>query len=233
MANLILQHWNNLNGKSMPEWASCATQTIRKYSQSIGVEYRLIDGWPMGEFRGAVSQKLALILEEYDEYDQVLMLDADMIATRHIDDVFQYEGIGRLHLKAMSSQQATKQGKYWPNLYRQGEPLFFGNFIKLTREERQALRKHIPSEEMCNENMSDPSLSRFKTSMPPNDEQQMHWMIHQSGILKDKKQLMVPHDRFCDLPEEAHPQATMMHYCNSRKNQIPDAVRKIYGLEIL
>ena len=230
MANLILQHWNN----KMPEWARLATETIKLYAKDIGVEYRLISGWPMGEFRGAVSQKIAIVLEEYDKYDDVVMLDSDMVYSGIKSNCFDFEGIGRLHLKAMKSEQNSKQGRYWPNLYKQGSPLFFGNFIKLTREERIALRKHIPSEEFVKENMSNPNLSSYNTSMPPNDEQTLHYMIHTSGALKDKKELQVPHDRFCDLPEEAHPKATLLHFCgSSRKNNIESYVKQTHGLRVL
>ena len=233
MNNLILQHWNNLGKSSMPVWAERAQNSIKKFAKAINVEYQQVHGWPMGEFRGAVCQKLALLLEDYDEYDEVLMLDMDMIATKHIDNPFNYEGVGRLHLKAMGSKEATKQGRYWPALYKQGAPLFFGNWIKLTRQERIELRKHLPSEDMVLSNMSDPTLSRFNTSMPPNDEQTLHYCIWQSGILDEKKQLMVPHDRFCDLPEESPKNASMMHYCNTRKDKIIDHLQGIYGLELI
>ena len=230
MKNLILQHWNN----KMPEWARLATESVKLYAKEIGVEYKLISGWPMGEFRGAVSQKIAIVLEEYDEYDDVVMLDSDMVYSGVADDCFNYEGVGRLHYKAMKSEKNSKQGKYWPKLYKQGEPLFFGNFVKLTREERIALRPHLPNEADVRENMSDASLSVYKTSMPPNDEQTLHYMIHTSGALKNKEQLQVPHDRFCDLPEEAHPQATLLHFCGtSRKRNIESYIKKTHGLKIL
>jgi len=229
MKNLILQYWTG----NMPEWARLAMESIKLYSSKIGAEYQLVSGWPVGEYRGVVSQKICLVNEEYDEYDNVLMLDTDMVYSGIVDDVFQYEGVGRLHLKAMGSKEATKQGRYWPNLYKQGAPLFFGNFVKLNREERIKLREHMPSEQMIRENMSNPNLSRFKTSNPPNDEQNMHYMIHHSGALKDKAELMVPHDRFCDLPEEAHPKATLLHFCNHRKNFIIDYIRKNHKLKLL
>jgi len=41
-----------------------------------------------------------------------------------------------------------------------------------------------------------------------------------SGALKDKNELQLPHDRFCDLPEEAAHNATLLHYCGNRKNQL-------------
>ena len=61
----------------------------------------------------------------------------------------------------------------------------------------------------------------------------MHHLFHVTGILKDHKELQLPHDRFCDLPEEAHKDATLLHFCNARKNNIPEVVRNLYGLEIL
>lgn len=230
MANLILQHWNN----KMPEWARLATETIKLYAKDIGVEYRLISGWPMGEFRGAVSQKIAIVLEEYDEYDDVLMLDSDMVYSGIADNCFQYEGVGRLHFKAMKSEKSSKQGRYWPRLYKQDEPLFFGNFVKLTREERITLRQHVPDYDMVMKNLSDPKLSQYRTSMPPNDEQTLHYMIHTSGALKNKEELQVPHDRFCDLPEEAHPQASLLHFCgSSRKRNIESYIKKTHGLKVI
>lgn len=230
MKNLILQHWNN----KMPTWARLACESVKLYAKDIGVEYKLISGWPMGEFRGAVSQKIAVVLEDWDEYDDVVMLDSDMVYSGKADNCFQYEGVGRLHFKAMKSKENSKQGRYWPNLYKQGEPLFFGNFVKLTREERIALRQYIPDQKMIESNISNPRLSRYNTSMPPNDEQTLHYMIHMSGALKDKKELQVPHDRFCDLPEEAHPHASLLHFCgSSRKNNIESYIKETHGLKIL
>lgn len=230
MANLILQHWNN----KMPEWCRVATESIKLYAKDIGVEYKLISGWPMGEFRGAVSQKIAVVLPEWDKYDDVVMLDSDMVYSGVADDCFKYEGVGRLHFKAMKSKENSKQGRYWPNLYKQGSPLFFGNFVKLTKLERVALRQHIPSQEMVEANKSDPSLSSYNTSMPPNDEQTLHYMIHRSGALEGKKELQVPHDRFCDLPEESHPKASLLHFCgSSRKRNIESYIKKTHGLRIL
>lgn len=227
--NLILQYWTG----NMPEWARLAMESIKLYAKEINADYELVSGWPLGEFRGVVSQKVCLIMEKYDTYDNVLMLDTDMVYTGIADDCFKYEGIGRLHLKAMSSKEKTKQGRYWPNLYQVNEPLFFGNFIKLTREQRVALRPFLPSEQFISENKSDPSLSRFNTSMPPNDEQTLHYMFHQSGVLKNSSNLMVPHDRFCDLPEESHKKATLMHFCNDRKNNIISYIQSRHQLKIL
>ena len=226
MKNLILQYWTG----PLPEWARLAMKSIELYAKDISVDYQLVSGWPLGEFRGTVSQKICLVKEEYDSYDNVLMLDTDMVYSGIADDAFQYDGIGRYHLKAMSSHLSSKQGRYWPRLYKQDSPLFFGNFIKLNREQRITLRAALPNEEFVSANKSDPRLSRFNTSMPPNDEQTLHYMIHTSGMTADN---FVPHNRFCDLPEESHAMATLMHFCNDRKNNIINYINNKHQLKIL
>lgn len=226
MKNLILQYWTG----PLPEWARLAMKSIELYAKDIGADYQLVSGWPLGEFRGTVSQKICLVKEEYDSYDDVLMLDTDMVYSGVADDAFQYDGIGRFHMKAMGSQGASKQGRYWPNLYKEGSPLFFGNFVKLTRQQRITLRSALPTEEFVLANKSDPSLSRFNTSMPPNDEQTLHYMIHTSKMNANN---FVPHNRFCDLPEESHPMATLMHFCNDRKNNIINYIRNKHELRLL
>ena len=226
MKNLILQYWSG----PMPEWARLAMKSIELYAKDISADYQLVSGWPLGEFRGTVSQKICLVKKEYDAWDNVLMLDTDMVYSGVADDAFQYDGVGRYHLKAMGAQGSSKQGRYWPNLYKEGSPLFFGNFIKLTQQERITLRSALPTEEFVLNNKSNPTLSRFNTSMPPNDEQTLHYMIHTSGV---KAINFTPHNRFCDLPEESHDMATLMHFCNSRKNDIIKYIRHKHELKIL
>ena len=146
----------------------------------------------------------------YDEYDNVLMLDMDMMATSHIDNIFDYEGIGRLHLKSMSGLNNSRS-RLWPSLYKEGAPAFFGNCVKFTKEERITLRSGYNKKEILDASNGD---------LPPNDEVIMHYLMHKTGVLKDKTTIELPHDRFCDLVEEAHPKATLIHYCGPRKDYI-------------
>jgi hypothetical protein len=153
-----------------------------------------------------------MLNQKYDEYDNVLLLDMDMLATNNFDNIFNYEGVGRLHKKGMSKVDGSKNGRKWPKLYTQDEPMFFGNCVKLNREERIQLRSALDDEVIHN------SIS--EDGLPPNDEIIMHYLITKTGALKNKNKLEIPHNRFCDLPEEAHPQATLLHYCGPRKNKI-------------
>jgi hypothetical protein len=217
MKKIILQHWDR-GQDGLPDWAVKAQSTIKQYAKNINADYSLIEGFPVKQFSSdpkPVGQKLTFLFEKYDEYDKTLLLDIDMVATNYVDDIFQYEGIGRLHKKAMSHINASKNGREWPGMYTQGAIAFFGNCLLFTREERIALRKGFPSKELLDKNKS-----KYFPHRPPNDEVVLSYCIHHTGALKNKKTLELDHSRFCDLPEEAHPNATLIHYCGNRKNNI-------------
>lgn len=213
MKNLILQHWNG----PLPTWALKCKKSISEYATQIGAEYKLLSGYPFAKPPAVfetkpwtVIQKIHMIDEIFDIYDNVLMLDMDMMATKHIDDIFKYEGIGRLHRKSMSGLNNSRS-RLWPDLYKQGAPAFFGNCVKLTKHEREELRKVCDIDEI---------LKASNGDIPPNDEIIMHYLMHKSNVLADKTTLELPHDRFCDLVEEAHAEATLLHFCGPRKNHI-------------
>jgi hypothetical protein len=215
MKNLILQHWYG----PMQGWANKCKESIQDYASKVNAEYHFLTGYPMGDFFEntntkpyLVIQKLCMLLEKYDEYDNVLMLDMDMLFTGVVDDIFKYEGIGRLHKVGMKEANASKNGRKWPKLYKQDYPMFFGNCVKLNRNERQILRSKL------NKHVISAGVS--SDGLPPNDEIIMHYLMHTTDVLNDRNVLELPHDRFCDLPEEAHPDATFLHYCGSRKRLI-------------
>jgi len=215
MKNLILQHWH---GK-LENWAHTCKISVENYARRVGADYELLKGFPMGDWfpnttskPWLVIQKIFMLNEKYDEYNDVLLLDMDMLVTNNFDNIFNYEGVGRLHKKGMTEVNASKNGRKWPKLYTQGKPMFFGNVVKLTREERMQLRAALDTDVIHN------SIS--EDGLPPNDEIIMHHLIVKSDALKNKNKLEIPHARFCDLPEEADPKATLIHYCGRRKNQI-------------
>lgn len=208
MKNLILQHWDG----ALPPWARLSGDTISAYAAQIGAEYRLILGNPLGAEFGPWAQKLHVIDAEWDAYDSVVMLDMDMVATAVGDDLFDYPGVGRLHRRAMTAVGGSATGRDNPKLYHQGAPVFFGNFVKLTRPERQALRGAFDREYV----LAAGNQNRTKL----HDESILHHLVHTSQALASRDVLEVPHDRFCDLPEEAHPDASLLHFCRHRKSQI-------------
>lgn len=213
MKNLILQHWNG----PLPQWAKKCRDSMQKYANQCNADYTLLTGYPFIQpptnFEvkpWTVIQKIHMIDSVYDQYENVLMFDMDMLVTDNFDNIFDYEGIGRLHLKSMSGLNNSRS-RLWPKLYKEGAEAFFGNCVKLTLQERVALRSVLNKNEILDASNGD---------IPPNDEIIMHYLLHKSGVLSSKTVVQLPHDRFCDLVEEAHPKATILHYCGNRKNTI-------------
>jgi hypothetical protein len=170
-----------------------------------------------------VGQKLCAVMEEYDEYDDVLILDTDMVATIFCEDIFRHEGIGRLHRKGMEHLTGSKNGAHWPTMWVQDAPMFFGNCVKLTREQRQKVRSVFPTAEQLYDNRSNQTPSR-----PPNDEVVLSYCLRKGRILEDiGGSLEIPHSRFCDLPEEAAFNASLIHFCGPRKSNIANYMAKL------
>ena len=171
--NIILQHYDG----PLPDWAIIARDTVKNYAEKIGVEYELVTGNPMGKVHGAHTQKLVYIQEKYDKYDQVLMLDMDIVATNNYRNVFDIPRIGVLHDRAMQGTSKTPGAA--PKLYKKGAPCFFGNFIKLNKEQRVALREVWNRDEKF---IADSVIDHYS-----GDEIVLHYLFHQSGILDGQR----------------------------------------------
>jgi hypothetical protein len=224
--NIILQHWNG----DLPTWAQLAKQSLEKYCESIGCDYELVTGYPLGKEHGPYAQKLIYLNEKYDSYDQTLMLDMDTVATNVYQNVFDVDKIGVLHSRAMKGTSATVEGG--KALFKQNEYVFFGNFIKLNLTQRQKLRACL-----------DWSLfEKSVTDFYAGDEIILHYLLHQSGILKLMKpsqvcmrrnDVLVPrqHNRldrkFCNLPEDSDKDASIIHFCSHRKKDIPNFINNL------
>lgn len=230
--NIILQHWDG----ALPEWAVLAEKTVRRYASKIGAEYELVTGMPMGKVHGPNSQKLVYLDPKYDQYDQVLMLDMDTIATNVGDNVFERPEIGVLHDRAMKGSSRTPAAA--PTLYKPGAPVFFGNFIKLTRDQRIELRKHADWD----------LFAQAVTDHYSGDEIILHYLLHKSGILDGKKYTDIcmrcdgtsasdihfrkfnrVDRKFANQPEDSDPDASIIHFCRNRKAFLPGVVKQMFG----
>ena len=241
MNNIILQHWNG----DLPKWAQLAERTVRDYANDIGVEYELVRGHPLGEAMGANPQKLCYLLEKYDKYEYTLMIDMDMIATKQRYNVFDIPQIGVIHGRAMKDDGSSMTPTAAPELYKKGEYIFFGNFIKLHRDQRIALREYLDIDYIAPR-----TLNKYA-----GDETVLHYLIHKSGVLKDKTIEEVcmrcggtsykdihyrKHNRldrkFANLSTASNPlvdgsdkDAVFIHFGQARKNNIVNAVKEMYG----
>lgn len=137
MKNLILQHFT---GKLRP-LDSFSIENIQRYAKRIGVEYRFIEGQVFREHLTAPCQKVHILDEKWDDYDNVLMLDIDMFATKGLSvNVFDYPGVGLFaETQSWLKQRLASVGRISTN-----SGYWSGAFYKLTREQRQSLRAAIP-----------------------------------------------------------------------------------------
>ena len=91
MKNLIMQHFD---GELRP-LDELSIANIQKYAKMVGAEYQLIRGKPFRKHLTAPCQKVYMIDEKWDDYNQVLMLDIDMFAPQEMKtNVFEESGVG-------------------------------------------------------------------------------------------------------------------------------------------
>ena len=231
--NIILQHYDG----QLPNWGIFARDTMIKYAEAIGAKYELVTGNPVGWWHGPYAQKMVMLDEKYDEYEQVLMLDMDIAATNVYTDVITIPQIGVLHSRAMTSPKKAKNGWETSSLYKQGSHLFFGNFIKLPKDMRVELRKYL-------------DWPKFNLSIGENrygsDELILHYLFWNSGILKNKTfyEICMRRDgtslddihirsydrfdrKFGNLPEESDHDASLIHFCANRKRNLIKTIKAL------
>jgi len=139
MTNIILQHFDG----DLRELDRLSMVNIQQYADTVSADYRLITGKPFREHLTSPCQKVYMLDEEFDKYDDVLMLDIDMFAPKSLtENVFEQRGIGlyaevqqRLHSR-LASSGGSQLHPYWG-----------GAIYKMSREQRQHLRKGLGGNE--------------------------------------------------------------------------------------
>ena len=140
MRNIILQHFT---GKLRP-LDKLSVENISAYAERIGVEYQFVEGQVFREHLTPPCQKVHILDEKWDEYDDVLMLDIDMFVTRNLRlNVFKAEGVGLFaDVQKGLKNRLVKHGRI------ESESAYFGGAIyKLTKQQRQSLRDGIPEDD--------------------------------------------------------------------------------------
>ena len=74
MKNIILQHWTGPLG----ELEKLSSENIKEYAKKCGADYELLRGSQVDVGLSSQSQKMCMLSEKYDDYDTVVMMDADM-----------------------------------------------------------------------------------------------------------------------------------------------------------
>ena len=140
MKNIILQHYT---GMTTP-LEDFSIKNIKKYATKLNVEYKFIDGDVFDPSLTHPCQKLIMLDKQFDDYDTVVMFDIDMFTRKGMNEnIFEVPGIG-MHTEFQASlHQKMKSRK--PHLTNMNFPYWGGAIWKLTREQRQLLRKGLGS----------------------------------------------------------------------------------------
>jgi hypothetical protein len=139
MKRLILQHYTGALG----ELERLSVENISKFAAAFGAEYRFIEGNVFSAKLSAPMQKLVMLDERFDDYDVVVMMDADMFARKGLtEDLFAQDGIGvsgafqrRLKWAYIRKMKGLLHWRY---------PYWNGSLWKLDRWHRQMFRSKLP-----------------------------------------------------------------------------------------
>ena len=121
MKNLIYQYFvpytillnpNENKTKEFPEWAKIGRESAKNYADTIGAEYMFQDKKYMNEKTLNVFESFRIIFDEtFDEYDNILLLDIDMIVNTK-EDIFKIkvDDIGMVHEAGVYNRPPMKSG---------------------------------------------------------------------------------------------------------------------------
>ena len=171
MTNIILQHFDG----ELRELDKLSIANIQQYAQMVGADYKLIVGKPFNPRLTSPCQKVHMISEEFDQYEDVLMLDIDMFVPKGMtDNVFNEVGVGlygpvqrRLHnsLVDQYSFLGSRHSPYWG-----------GAIYKMSKPLRQLLRKQLQG------HLGDAWMEIFNRPYHFEDEGIIHVLATKAGL---------------------------------------------------
>jgi hypothetical protein len=117
MKNVILQHYTGNLGRL----EELSIKNISQYAKDIGADYKFLSGQVFNERLTPPCQKIIMLDQQFDVYDNVLMLDIDMFVTMNTSiNVFDVPGIGlyeeiqqRLHESMSRLPMCSMDYPYW------------------------------------------------------------------------------------------------------------------------
>ena len=195
MPNIILQHFDKFD--NLRELDKKSQKNIQEYAVQIGADYELVLGMPFRKHLTAPCQKLYMIDEQYDDYDNVLMVDIDMFVPKNMNkDIFEEPGIGlynpiqqRLHNKLVSQHpfQGSMDTPYWG-----------GAIYKMDRKLRQKLRAGLGGNEGW--------MNAYNQPYQWEDEGIFHTLAFKTGVRISQDQMLHPkwcYDNYLEYPQYA------------------------------
>jgi hypothetical protein len=139
LKNIILQHYNG----SLGELEELSVKSVRKYAESIGADYQLIRGKPFNPNLIDTCQKVIIIDEHFDAWDNVLMVDADVFVNKNLTkNVFDAVGIG-VHAEPWQPKLHKRISLQHSDIASINHPYWGGAIYKMSRDLRKKLRDQI------------------------------------------------------------------------------------------
>lgn len=149
MKNIILQHFDG----ELRELDALSIENIKKYAADINADYQLVTGKPFRKHLTSPCQKACIINEQWDEYDNVLILDIDVFVRKNLaTNIFDVPGNG-VH---GSTQVRLKQKLVDLGRINAFNPYWAGSIYKFSRQERQLLRSAIPANDRWMDDFNKP-----------------------------------------------------------------------------
>ena len=193
MPNIILQHFDG----ELRELDKLSKNNIMEYADQCGAEYELVKGKPFRNHLTSPCQKVFMLDEKYDEYDDVLMLDIDMFVPKNMKvNIFDQVGVGlynpiqqRLHSKLVNKNpfQGSMDTPYWG-----------GAIYKMNRKLRQKLRAGLGGNEGW--------MNAYNQPYQWEDEGIFHTLAFKTGLRINQDQMLHPkwcYDNYLDYPQYA------------------------------
>lgn len=170
MVNLILQHFDG----ELRELDKLSMDNIQQYADMVGADYKLVTGKPFRDWLTAPCQKVYMIEEEFDLYEDVLMLDIDMFAPKGMMiNIFNEPGVGLYH--TVQQRLHRQLAQMYPMLGNINAPYWGGAIYKMSRKLRQQLRTEL-------NRSNDAWMAKFNKLYHFEDEGIMHVLANRAGI---------------------------------------------------
>tara|TARA_R110000796_G_scaffold60348_6_gene139684 strand:+ start:737 stop:1414 length:678 start_codon:yes stop_codon:yes gene_type:complete len=175
--HIILQHFDG----ELRELDKLSMANIQEYAKLVNADYKLITGKPFRKQLTAPCQKIHMLNEEFDSYNDVLMLDIDMFTPKGMTvNIFEEPGIGlygetqqRLHRQLAANFPWTQASLLYP--------YWGGAIYKLSKDMRVKLRSELGG----NESWMQPYNKLYNYE----DEGIMHTLAVKSGFTPKKPYL--------------------------------------------
>jgi hypothetical protein len=189
--NIILQHFDG----ELRELDKLSIANIKNYADMIDADYELITGKPFRSHLTSPCQKVYMLDERFDEWENVLMLDIDMFAPKGMSkNVFDENGIG-----IRNDVQTVLHGKIsksYPSIASKTAPYWGGAIYKMNRSMRQKLRSGLGKNEDW--------MNNYNKSYHFEDEGIMHTLATKASLIHSID--MYLNNKWCQCSYLPHPE---------------------------